>query len=141
MGAAGGRASRVGHRSKNIGKVTGLDITKKIITEARLPVGALIMSDRMDGKNDAVSSSVRFGIARKAREAHPTKRPQDEPPGAVLLVCATPINPPRLLGRTAVEAGAPPRRRSASIVLARDHPNGGGRWLSKCRRPSRLQPG
>ncbi len=70
MGVAGGRASHVGHRSKNIGKVTGLDITKKIITEARLPVGALIMSNRMDGKNDAVSSSVRCGIARKARGAH-----------------------------------------------------------------------
>src|SRR6266511_3505001 len=84
MGAAGGRASHVGHRSKNIGKVTGLDITKKIITKARLPVGALIMNDRMDGKNDAVSSSVRFGIARKAREAHPIQRPQDEPLGPPL---------------------------------------------------------
>ena len=84
MGAAGGRASHVGHRSKNIGKVTGLDITKKAIAKARLPVGALIMSDRMDGKNDAVSSSVRFGIARKAKGALiQFQRPQDEPPEAV----------------------------------------------------------
>jgi hypothetical protein len=59
MGVAGGRASHVGHR-----KVTGPDITKKM--KARLPVGTLMMSDRMDGKNDAVSSSVRFGIARSS---------------------------------------------------------------------------
>jgi hypothetical protein len=48
-----------------------------------------------------------------------------------------PINPPRTLNRTAVEAGAPPRRRSASIVLARDHLNFEGRWLSRCSQPTR----